>query len=61
MILSAVMMLEYLGWEGAAARIVSGLEQAISKKTVTYDFARLMEGATEVSCSEFANCIIAEL
>ena len=60
-ILSAVMMLEYLGWEGAAARIVKGLEQAISKKTVTYDFARLMEGATEVACSKFADCIIAEL
>jgi isocitrate dehydrogenase len=37
------------------------LEQAIAKKTVTYDFARLMEGSTEVSCSEFANRIIAEL
>ena len=60
-ILSAVMMLEYLGWEGAAARIVKGLEQAITKKTVTYDFARLMEGATEVACSTFADCIIAEL
>ncbi|MEI7867692.1 MAG: NADP-dependent isocitrate dehydrogenase [Candidatus Methylumidiphilus sp.] len=60
-ILSAVMMLEYLGWDGAAARIVKGLEQAIAKKTVTYDFARLMEGATEVSCSEFGNRIIAEL
>lgn len=60
-ILSAVMMLEYLGWEGAAARIVHGLERAIAKKTVTYDFARLMEGATEVSCSKFADCIIAEL
>lgn len=60
-ILSAVMMLEYIGWEGAAARIVNGLECAISKKTVTYDFARLMEGAREVSCSQFADCIIAEL
>jgi len=60
-ILSAVMMLEYLGWDGAARRIVQGLEQAIAKKTVTYDFARLMEGSTEVSCSEFGNRIIAEL
>ena len=60
-ILSAVMMLEYLGWDGAAQRIVRGLEQAISRKTVTYDFARLMEGSTEVSCSEFGNRIIAEL
>ncbi len=60
-ILSAVMMLEYLGWDGAAQRIVRGLEQAIAKKTVTYDFARLMEGSVEVSCSEFGNRIIAEL
>jgi isocitrate dehydrogenase len=60
-ILSAVMMLEYLGWDGAAGRIVAGLEQAIALKTVTYDFARLMVDATEVSCSQFADCIIAEL
>jgi len=60
-ILSAVMMLEYLGWDGAAQRIIRGLEWAIAKKTVTYDFARLMEGSTEVSCSEFGNRIIAEL
>jgi isocitrate dehydrogenase len=60
-ILSAVMMLEYLGWDGAAQRIIRGLEQAIAKKTVTYDFARLMDGAVEVSCSEFGNRIIAEL
>jgi len=60
-ILSAVMMLEYLGWDGAARRIVRGLEQAISRKTVTYDFARLMEGSTEVSCSQFGSHIIAEL
>ena len=60
-ILSGVMMLEHLGWTGAAARIISGLEKAISAKTVTYDFARLMEGATEVSCSEFGNRIISHL
>jgi len=60
-ILSAVMMLEYLGWNGAAQRIVRGLEQAIARKTVTYDFARLMEGSTEVSCSQFGTHIIAEL
>lgn len=60
-ILSAVMMLEYLGWDEAARRIVHGLEQAIAKKTVTYDFARLMEGSTEVSCSQFASHIIAGL
>jgi isocitrate dehydrogenase len=60
-ILSGVMMLEHLGWQGAANRIINGLEKAISQKTVTYDFARLMEGATEVSCSEFGNRIIANL
>jgi isocitrate dehydrogenase len=60
-ILSGVMMLEHLGWTGAAQRIVSGLEKAIAAKTVTYDFARLMEGASEVSCSEFGNRIIAGL
>jgi isocitrate dehydrogenase len=60
-ILSGVMMLEHLGWTGAAGRIVKGLEKSISQKTVTYDFARLMEGAQEVSCSEFANRIIANL
>jgi isocitrate dehydrogenase len=60
-ILSGVMMLDHLGWTGAAARIIRGLEKAISEKTVTYDFARLMEGAKEVSCSEFGNRIIANL
>src|SRR5205814_6975531 len=60
-ILSGVMMLEHLGWTGAANRIISGLEKAIAQKTVTYDFARLMEGAQEVSCSEFGNRIIANL
>ena len=61
LILSGVMMLEHLGWEGAARRIVTGLEKAIAQRTVTYDFARLMEGATEVSCSEFGSRIIANL
>jgi isocitrate dehydrogenase len=60
-ILSGVMMLEYLGWTGAANRIIQGLEKTISQKTVTYDFARLMDGATEVACSEFGNRIIANL
>ena len=60
-ILSGVMMLEHLGWSGAAQRIVKGLEKAIAAKTVTYDFARLMEGASEVSCSEFGNQIIKHL
>jgi isocitrate dehydrogenase len=57
-ILSGVMMLEYLGWQEAAELIVSALEKAISKKTVTYDFHRLMEGATLVSCSGFGKEIV---
>jgi len=60
-ILSGVMMFEHLGWTGVASRIIKGLEKTISEKTVTYDFARLMEGAKEVSCSEFGNRIIANL
>src|SRR3569623_1359869 len=60
-ILSGVMMLEHLGWTGAANRIVSGLEKAIAQKVVTYDFARLMQGATEVSCSAFGDAIIKNL
>src|SRR5215207_8550755 len=60
-ILSGVMMLEHLGWTGAATRIVKGLEKAIAQKTVTYDFARLMDGATEVACSEFGTKIIENL
>jgi isocitrate dehydrogenase len=57
-ILSGVMMLEHLGWLEAAELIYKGMETSIHNKTVTYDFARLMEGATEVKCSEFANQII---
>jgi isocitrate dehydrogenase len=60
-ILSGVMLLEHLGWTGAATRIVAGLEKSIAQKTVTYDFARLMEGATEVSCSAFGDAIIRNL
>jgi isocitrate dehydrogenase len=60
-ILSGVMMLEHLGWTGAAGRIVAAMEKTIAQKTVTYDFARLTDGATEVSCSEFGNRIIANL
>jgi isocitrate dehydrogenase len=60
-ILSGVMMFEHLGWTGAARRVVRGLEKAITQKTVTYDFARLMEGAREVSCSELGNRIIENL
>ena len=48
-------MLRYMGWSEAADLIIKGLEAAIGAKTVTYDFARLMTGATEVSCSGFAD------
>jgi isocitrate dehydrogenase len=57
-ILSGVMMLEYMGWNEAAALIISGVEKAIKSKKVTYDLARQMPGATEVSTSEFGNGII---
>jgi isocitrate dehydrogenase len=57
-ILSGVMMLEHLGWQEAASLIVSGMETTIGQKVVTYDFARLMDGAKEVKCSEFGTAII---
>jgi isocitrate dehydrogenase len=57
-ILSAVMMLEYMGWQEAADLINRGLEKAISTKRVTYDFHRQMEGATLLKCSEFGNEIV---
>jgi len=57
-ILSGVMMLEYMGWQEAANLINKGLEKAISSKRVTYDFHRLMEGATLLKCSEFGNEIV---
>jgi isocitrate dehydrogenase len=57
-ILSGVMMLDYLGWQEAAGLILRGLERAIAAKTVTYDFARLMTGAKEVKCSEFGDEMI---
>jgi len=57
-ILSGEMMLRYMGWTDAADRIVKGLEATIAQKIVTYDFARLMEGAKEVKCSEFATAIV---
>jgi isocitrate dehydrogenase len=60
-ILSGVMMLEYLGWYEAANLIYAGLENAIASKRVTYDFARLMDGATELKCSEFGDEIIRNL
>ncbi len=60
-ILSGVMMLEYMGWQEAADSITAALEKAITQKVVTYDFARLMEGAKQVKTSEFADAIIANL
>jgi len=60
-ILSGEMMLRYLGWGEAADLIVKGMEGAIAAKTVTYDFARMMEGAKEVKCSEFGDAIIGKM
>ncbi len=60
-LLSGVMMFEHLGWQEAADAIVAGLEATIADKIVTYDFARLMEGATQVKTSEFASAIIDRL
>jgi isocitrate dehydrogenase len=57
-ILSGEMMLRYLGWGEAADLIVKGMEGAVAAKTVTYDFARLMDGAKEIKCSEFGDAII---
>ena len=61
LILSGVMMLRHLGWSEAADRIDRGLERTIEQKTVTYDLARQMSGATEVKCSQFAAAIIENL
>ena len=60
-ILSGVMMFEYLGWDKAAKLIVKGIERSIRKKRVTYDFERLMKGATKLKCSEFGTEIIANM
>ncbi|MGD6879734.1 NADP-dependent isocitrate dehydrogenase [Bacillus infantis] len=57
-ILSGVLMLEHLGWTEAANLIVKSMENTIASKVVTYDFARLMDGATEVKCSEFGDELI---
>jgi len=60
-ILSGEMMLRYLGWVEAADLIIKGMDGAIGAKTVTYDFARLTEGAQEVKCSEFGDAVIAQM
>jgi isocitrate dehydrogenase len=58
LILSAEMMLRHMGWVEAADLLIKGLDKTISKKTVTYDFERLMGDATLLKCSEFGNAII---
>jgi isocitrate dehydrogenase len=60
-ILSAEMMLRHMGWNEAADIIISAMEKAIQSKKVTYDFARLMEGATQVSCSRFGDVMIEQM
>jgi len=60
-ILSGEMMLRYMGWNEAADLVIKGMDGAIGSKRVTYDFARLMPGATEVKCSEFGDNIIAHM
>jgi isocitrate dehydrogenase len=60
-ILSGVMMLEHLGWNEAGDLIMKGIDRALANKTVTYDFARQMEGATKVKTSEFADAIIGNM
>ncbi|PWT70247.1 MAG: NADP-dependent isocitrate dehydrogenase [Proteobacteria bacterium] len=60
-VLSGEMMLRYMGWTQAADLIIKGMDGAIGAKTVTYDFARLMEGAKEVKCSQFADAVIAKM
>ena len=60
-ILSGEMMLRYMGWTEAADAIITAMDKAIAAKHVTYDFARLMEGATEVKCSEFGDALVAAM
>ena len=57
-ILSGEMMLRYLNWQEAADKVVESMNKTISDKTVTYDFERLMEGATLLKCSEFGDALI---
>jgi isocitrate dehydrogenase len=58
LVLSAEMMLRHLGWQEAADKIITGLSGAITARTVTYDLARLMEGSTKISCSQFGEAVI---
>lgn len=61
LVLSGEMMLRYLGWQEAADLIIKGLTNTIKQKTVTYDLARLMEGAKEVKCSEFGEAVVGNM
>ena len=61
LILSAEMMLRYMGWTEAADLVIKGMDEAIASKRVTYDFARLMEGADKVSCSEFGEIMVGKM
>ncbi len=61
LILSGEMMLRHLGWDEAADRIITSMDVTIANKTVTYDFERLMEGATKLKCSEFGEALIANM
>jgi len=61
LILSGEMMLRYMGWTEAADKIIRAMDAVIAAKTVTYDFARLMDGATEISCSAFGNALAKEM
>ena len=60
-VLSGEMMFRHLGWTEVADLVIKGLNGAIASKKVTYDFARLMDGATEIKCSEFGDNIIAHM
>jgi isocitrate dehydrogenase len=60
-ILSGEMMLRYMGWLEAADAIITAMDRTIAQKTVTYDFARMMEGAKEVSTSGFGDALISNL
>ncbi len=61
LILSAEMMLRHMGWTEAADLVIKGINGAIGEKTVTYDFERLMDDATLLSCSEFGDAMIAKM
>jgi isocitrate dehydrogenase len=60
-VLSGEMMLRHMGWTEAADLVIKGMDGAIASKRVTYDFARLMEGATEIKCSEFGDNLVAHM